>query len=226
MKVKAFALAGAAVGSMFVASTAPAAFTGVTWEVVDQGAVGGTTYRFYAEFDDPTDQLLAINGDANVSALTFSTNTVLQNDPIGAGAGTKSEDFPFLATAAWDSWVTIGVSSFSLDNNYSPGFLGGDGSQNVIKGSSWSQADNGGWFDSDPTSADGAGGFVLIAQFTVADVVGPGVAGDIEFGGTVSYNPGGGPPSSSELFFVSTPAPGALALLGLAGLAGTRRRRA
>ena len=222
MKMKALALSAVA-GSFILTGSASAGLTGVSFAVVDLGATGGTTYRFYADFDDPADQLLAVSGNSNVSGFLMTTNTMLMNDG-GPFAGTKNEDFVFLG-ADWDSWVTIGASTFGTnDTDYSPGFLGSDGVSAVIVGSTLSQANNGGWFDSNPSTAEN-GGHVLIAQFTVADVVGPGEAGDIEMHGTIDYNPAGNPPSSSEFFQVSTPAPGALALLGLAGLAGTRRRR-
>ena len=57
----------------------------------------------------------------------------------------------------------------------------------------------------------------MIAQFTIA--------GDWEYGGTGDWTAGGAG-ASNTAFYVSTvvPAPGALALLGLAGLAGRRRR--
>jgi hypothetical protein len=87
----------------------------------------------------------------------------------------------------------------------------------VINGTSFIQEDNGGWFDFDPGTVEN-GGEILIAQFTIADGAGP-----VVFTGTVDYTPGGEGDFVSEAFFI--PAPGAAALLGLAGLAGTRRRR-
>ena len=222
MKVKALALAGVA-GSFIMTGSATAGLTGVSFAVVDLGAVGGTTYRFYADFDDPTDQLLAVSGNQNVAGFLMTTTTVLMNDG-GPFAGTKNEDFVFLG-AAWDSWVTIGASTFGTnDTDYSPGFLGSDGVSAVIVGSTLSQADNGGWFDSNPSTAEN-GGTVLIAQFTVMDES-DGTRGEINMTGTIDYNPAGNPPASSEFFTIRTPAPGVLALLGIAGLAGTRRRRA
>jgi hypothetical protein len=58
----------------------------------------------------------------------------------------------------------------------------------------------------------------VIAQFTIA-------AGEVGmYEGTVDWQ-GQGAGFTSDTFSVMVPAPGAMALLGLAGLAGSRRRR-
>jgi MYXO-CTERM domain-containing protein len=223
MKTKAVAFAGITAATTFIATGANADFTDVTWVIHAQGG-GQTSYRFYANFDDPTDQVLAVSGNSS-QTLIFSTDTVLINNG-GAFAGAKQEDFAqFPITGADDSWVTIGASGFAgNDTDYSPTFLNAATQPGIsqIHGSSWSDS-NDGWFDADPGSAE-TGPVVLIAQFTVADVPGPGDAGNVSFTGNVDYQDGGGPLVFGS-FSVSTPAPGALALLGLAGLAGTRRRR-
>ena len=88
----------------------------------------------------------------------------------------------------------------------------------VIRGSSFTWEDNGGYFDSDPGSgAFDSGSGILIAQLTVAS------GEDVTFGGTASFNSDTGDLSFGEFSVTTVPAPGALALIGLAGL-GRRRR--
>ena len=108
----------------------------------------------------------------------------------------------------------------SFDTAFSPGFLDPEfPGASVIKGSFFEQLDNGGYFDFDPGTAEN-GGSVLIAQFTIAS------------GTTASYEAtvdhvlaGQSGVTSVAMGTVVIPAPGVTALLGLAGLAGTRRRR-
>ena len=103
----------------------------------------------------------------------------------------------------------------------SPGFLAGqhDGFGQSVNGSSFIWENNGGYFDSNPGSGaidDGSG--ILVAQLTVASgerhhlrwhrFLQRAKAGDLTF---------------ASFSVTTVPAPGALALLGLAGL-GRRRR--
>ena len=111
------------------------------------------------------------------------------------------------------------------DVAFSPGFLGGDGVQSVIKGSFFSQPDNGGYFDQDPGTPVLPGGGpgeadeILIAQFRLPE----GTEWFLQ--GTADYVPGGADGFVSERFRIDIPAPGALTLFGLAGVVGARRRR-
>ena len=226
MTVKALALTGAA--SFIVAGSAQAAFTGVTFDNVD--STGGlNTWRLYANFDDPTDQILAVSGN-DTQALIFSTTSMggLINDG-GAFVGLKQEDFAASPlTGARDTWLTLRVTTFAgNDTDYSPTFLNNDGVTNVlVDGMTSFSDDNDGWFDSNPGTQE-TGTSIAIAQFTVSSVEGPD-AGNISLSGNVDWVPGGNGDLTSTSFSVDTagvPAPGVLALLGLAGLAGTRRRR-
>ena len=69
-----------------------------------------------------------------------------------------------------------------------------------------------------PALAFDTGAGILIAQLTVA------AGEDITFGGTASFNGDGGALTFAEFSVTTVPAPGALALLGLAGL-GRRREQ-
>ncbi|NNF43789.1 MAG: PEP-CTERM sorting domain-containing protein [Phycisphaerales bacterium] len=215
MKVKALAMAGAA---MFIAAGATADFTGAHIELVDD-ADGMDTWRVFIDFDSPTDVLLAVGGIPDLADLVFTSDTDLINDG-GPFSGLKTEDFPATGfTGARDSWVSIGDNlGFPNPTDYSPGFAGSDGVTNIIKGTSFSEG-NGGWFNNAPGSPV-SGESILVAQFTTAS------GGVWSLSGLANWQTGAPEGFTSSFFEVAVPAPGALALLGLAGLAGARRRRA
>ena len=222
--MKKFALAG--VAALATAGAASADYSGFT--VVDMGNMTGdgvsTTYRVFLNFDNPDDKILAVSGNADVSALSYNGAELVQNSP---GFETLDlQDFPFAASLPGDTWVTLdddpanNADVGASDAAFSPGFLNpAFPGASVINGTSFFQEDNGGWFDFDPGTVEN-GGEILIAQFTIAS----GETG--VFTGTVDYTPGGeGDFVSEAIGEVVIPAPGAIALLDLAGLAGTRRRR-
>ena len=99
-----------------------------------------------------------------------------------------------------------------------PSFLESNADANgaIVNGSSFTQADNGGYFDSNPSSAE-VGGSILIAQFTFAE------GSTWTYTGTSDFNAGGDTLTNVGFSVSNVPAPGALALLGLAGF-GRRRR--
>jgi hypothetical protein len=214
--MKPFALAGAA-GAFAVAGMASAAFTGASF-VEGPSSAGNQTWRIYMNYNNPADQQLAISGNPNVAPLLFSASAAIVNNG-GAFAGLKQEDFAGQPLSGpFDTYIGIGTSAFAgNDSNYSPGFLNNNGVTRVIQGSSFSE-DNEGWFDGNPGTPEF--GPVLVMQLTLP-------AGSTwTLSGTTDYNAAGGV-LTSEFFQVSNivPTPGALALLGVAGLMGARRRR-
>ena len=213
MKMYALALTG--VGAFAFAGAAQADFTGAS--IVNMGSLnpnGGTTYQIFANFDSPNDVVLAVSGNAGVSALIYDGGELVQNQLI---PNSQLGDVPTAGIVGdGDSWVSIGDPS-TQNTAFSPDFLGGNGSSSVINGTYFIQDDNGGYFDQNPGSEEG-GGSVLIAQFTMD--------GDFSYQGTVDYNDADDGLTSMGFSVTTVPAPGAMALLGLAGLAGTRRRRA
>ncbi|MBT8485642.1 MAG: hypothetical protein KJO43_08680, partial [Phycisphaerae bacterium] len=153
---------------LLCAAAAPADFVGASLELVeDDGPGGNWTWRVYADFDDPTNVLLAIGAVLDVAEWHFDADTPLVNDG-GVLADTKAEDFPSGDFAGpRDSWVTIGDDlGFPSPTDYSPGFAGSDGKASVILGVTLSETD-GGWFNNVPgTPVQGT--HILIGQFTVA----------------------------------------------------------
>ena len=217
---KVFPITVGVLGSLALAVSASGQFIDVTIEYFDAGAPEGfVTWRVVSHFGGP-DIVLAWGGIPGEGELKFwTTNDV---DLLNAGGpfdGFKAEDFAqWPISALYDSWVTVGSTGFAGNQtNYTPGFAGSDGVTNVIKGSAFSETE-GLVFDSDPTSPI-LGPDVVLAQFTLPE-------GNIFFlQGVVAWEPADGGPLQIDFFLFYPPAPGTLALFGLAGLVGSRRRR-
>jgi uncharacterized protein (TIGR03382 family) len=201
----------AVAGATFIASAASADFTGISFAdataevdaIANQSIPAGhTVWRVYANFDDPGDAFLNVTVD-----WTFDAN--LFQDPFGGDGPPNPAFYPVFANIASDSYVTHGVSQQPIDNlGFDPDFA-------------WSpNGVTGGWFDSNPVSQTlPVNGQILIAQLTLPSAaVGGGAVTifyeDAQIPGTATQGDG----------VLEIPSPGALALLGLAGLAGRRRR--
>ena len=240
MKVKTLsALAGLA-GAAILSGNANATFTGVSVSLYTSLSVEGQArdvYRLYANFSNPaaTTQSVGAWGGSPTNGAT-TTQQILANGNPGSGFynnafGGSVAPGQALVTAfpdlAWDTFGTIGLAiqpgtGGAIVQAPSPGFpsaiFEGTGSSN----NNFSFAAGG----QPAFSQIDAQGRVLLAQFTVnagqhvRGTVGS-VAGFHETGlaGLTTFSQNGGT-------FNSVPAPGALALLGLAGLVGSRRRRA
>ena len=125
-----------------------------------------------------------------------------------------------------DSFVTIG--GFGFDALQSPGTGAGVGLDPMFGGNNAAAPGvDAGWYNSSPPSYIGgatdtmAGVGVLIGRFSSLD-------GEFSLEGTMfeaTWNQGLGTAGQQAQFTVA-PAPGAMALLGLAGIAGRRRRGA
>ena len=192
---------------------ASADFAGASFteEVINPGEV---TYKIFLNYTNPLDKQLAVSGNANFSALQLSaSSSLIQKHLVPA----VPADVPGTLALPGDSWVTIGADG-GAETQFSPGFLEGQGDAfgALISGDGFLQADNGGYFDSNPsTSVEGTS--ILIAQFTFAEGT------TWTYTGTSDYNAGGTDLANAAFSVSNIPAPGALALLGLAGL-GRRRR--
>ena len=227
MKVKSFALAG--VGTMLITGVASAAFTGIATELYvgdgwmdnGYGATGLETYRVYADFDgmDAEDGVLSVFGVAGPAMSMTSGDGFFHNDPLGGLTAPLDLRGAGLWGNQWDTYVTINATDDTVVVGLSPGFA----AETNSLASDWS-TENAGWFvtpDDDwgkATWSTEHPGRVMLAQFSVA--AGAGIEGTISILDRATSTEIRGLRVTS-----ATPTPGALALLGLAGLAGRRRRR-
>ena len=216
MKMKTLCALGAALAA---GTAANAAYQGLVFENyvgagwAGNGFSGLTAWRIYADFDSPTDMMISVFGSPANPMSVASTDGAFFNAAVNDLTAPMNLA-PAIWSNQWDTFVTIGLDFAAGDATAtSPGFaaevgdLAGDFSTS-----------NAAWYVTpiDPQSL--AGGYanenVMIAQFVVA-------AGE-NVSGTVSLQFEGGVQELDQYF--NTPAPGVLALLGLAGLAGRRRR--
>ena len=229
MNTKLFSISAAAVSSILAVSSASADVS-LSAELVHQGTNGldgisVATYRVYANMDSDW-RVDAVFGNSASAMNIESTGSFYQN----AAGGNTSKDinsafFAFVPSIEWDSYVTIG----SL---YQDGSPFGENSLNNI-GIDWSSfnaggalsTDNGSWFVT-PDDAQGGeiDGKVLLGQFSVID--GSGVLAQDMSAITMNVQ---GKDANGDTWVIlganALPAPGALALLGLAGIAAKRRRK-
>jgi hypothetical protein len=217
MNNKTLSLAIAA--TSLIAGTAIADYTGLSFDGTDNGD-GTWTARIFANFSAGTDQLNAVYGDTN-NLLSVSSSSSFYQNAFGANtaAGINPALIPAFPSLVLDSWATIGLED-QVGNNM------------LDIGIDWSDFENGGaitsnngsWFAT-PEDAQCLAGSelrVMVGQFTMFGVDST-VSGVLNLQGKVG---------DFETFVATgqafeyslIPAPGALALLGLAGIAGRRRR--
>ena len=230
----AFALAAA------VTSASSATFVQF-YTVKTQTATAGVNldvYTLFARFNGSTDTIVNAFNFNRVDSNT--TNIFYHKDNSDSNGGVLMKEFgtwspsqtgSAAANRPFDSWLTIGGTTAGTNStNADPSW--------PAAGGSWARADvpngaNVGWFNSNPPNLQGRVGAGSGTAANPADAVrlGQFVIDRDTFGGTwnlkIGYTDG---VSTSVQFAENTfnlgviPAPGAAALLGLAGLAGRRRR--
>ena len=226
--LKNFVLGTAATTALATAASADfIGFDGAVSQVGDY-----TVIKMYAVYDAAD---IALNVfDAEI--VTKDAGGFNQSDvQIGAGgtwAPNASLDIPGFADSAIDSFGTIGygVGAAAATNGTAldPTFLDATGGLGAYVPS------GGGWYNGNPTSeqvagaVDGIGAYaVWVGQFAFAN-------SRVEAAGSNNFfvfdAQMGSKDAAGEVFFggdayIWTPAPGALALLGLGGVASRRRRK-
>ena len=217
-----------------VAATASADITGaVTYNYVTTAEdFGGTSVTvnvsdLYLLSDDAADTVLNVYNMQMASAGQvnyFQSATGTGWTPTNLGG-----IFDTAALRLADSFVTIGgFTQDTLLPEQSPGAGAGTGLDPNFGGNTAAfPGALAGWYNGSPPSLNGQVGMlpgtlgmgVLVGRFAYD--------GDFDLTGSmleVTWNQGLGTPGVQAGFEVNIPAPGALALLGLAGFAGRRRR--
>jgi len=210
-----------------VSSAASATFVGYQVTATTVGSL--TKYELFGSFNGGTDTVLnAFQINLVSGATVFHHADALTSGADSTVAGTWNPQF-VLAPGAMDSYVCIGggegfASGNSTNADPDWGAAGFNQAQMPYGATATTGA---GWFNGNPPNNQGRvnpNGLVKLGQFVIASNAAEAV---IQL--RVGYN--NGVSGSPVQFGVSTfsigvpvPTPGAIALLGLAGLAGRRRR--
>jgi hypothetical protein len=234
MKTKALSVLAGVAAPLIMAGTADAGFVGI--KVVGKignipGAPNAIICNVFATFDRPgQDRFLSAAGtpaspmDIHVVGGTFYQNA------FGTDTAPNAAFIPLAPSLAFDSFVSIGQKSTAQPApplTLTPGWDAADG---IPGGTGFAPSSLGGtnlgWANTpqDPNTDPfnplfiNGNGQVLIAQFSTTN--GTGISGMFRI--LVVSN---GVSTQLNVSFFHVPSPGALALLGTAGLVGRRRRR-
>lgn len=203
----------AVASSLFAVSSASADLQGISIDEVESGHGIGTTYQVYADVDTG-DQVNTISGNSTTELriYTDSAGGFYQNT-YGSYGPSDPDLFPFFEKLEFDSFITIGLlSSTEADNEMADFNI----DWSVFEAGGALEVDNGLWYTLPGTAQSyEIDGRVLLGQFTTT--------GDIF--GTINISGKNADGTSWVYDGVELPAPGAIILLGLAGLATGRRRR-
>ena len=233
----------AAVAGLAVSGVASATFTSyvVTSANVTSGAQNLVVYNVFARFNGPTDTLLncfnlgaAAGSGTSLTGFWHKDNADYNSGVLSQEYGTwnPSQTGSITANRPFDSYLTVGGPATGTNTtNAAPSWVTGGNAD----ARSWNRPDlptNGtlGWFNSNPPNLQGRVGTapntatdVRIGQFVLSQ----GHAAKV-LTCTVGYNDGVAGSAvqfgTAQFTLGAIPAPGAVALLGLAGLAGRRRR--
>ncbi len=220
--MKSLALLGALA---LISSSASAGFTG--WSVERSTTTeGNIAYKVYANVDAGNFVALNVYNFQTVSGAPMNARHQDSSEtPVGDPSQSWSANTNLAGGTARnnDSWVTISGSGTSGGNDTAldPSFTPSDASYIPY---------NAGWFDSTPGSANNilAGGTQGGYRMLVMQIVRAGGVEDLEstFSCVLGYKVSSTTTAlaGSGSFTIGLPTPGALALLGLAGLTGRRRR--
>jgi hypothetical protein len=220
------------VAAVVAASAASAGFTGFTSERVITAA-GNTQYSIYANFDSvglPSGKSWVFLNAYNYQGVSGSMNARHQD---------AAEDLDGNPTSSWnasanligatardnDSWVSASGSGTSAgaDASLDPSF------NNTVFDRIVGSGGGAGWFDATPSTqnlvaAGGASGF-RIKLIQIVRTGNDNLQGDYVGSMFITYKvQDTSAPLTGSGSFNLVPAPGAIALAGLAGLTGRRRR--
>jgi hypothetical protein len=218
--------------ALAASNIACAAFTGITVTATagpSSTSVGPTTiYRMWATFDSTGGNAWGVTNFRFTSAVGFTGFVHNDNFTSGAYTATSGSWFTMQSNSTYgatDSWVslteptTFPVSSAIPSGSWSPAdFYSNPQLPGILgAGVSWRADPQGPFWP--------VGGQQLLGQFVISSTAQICLAAEIE----CAFTPdGGGVPTAIPVTFDfnanCVPAPGALALFGVAGLARRRRR--
>ena len=208
----------AGVSSVVFAGTSAADLIDVEWEYVDTAQ--GRVWQIYAAIDSGG-EVDAVYGDGdNALLVETSLGSAFYQHFLGTYAAPMAALIPIYASLANDSFVTIGRLT-DADNNMLD--IGIDWTDFESNGGDI-VTDNGTWFATpdDPQVLAGPDLRVLVGNFTMYGTDSH-VSGVLNLQGKegdfVTFQ------ARDQVFDYYLPAPGALALLGLAGITARRRRK-
>jgi hypothetical protein len=147
-------------------------FTGLTYELVGTNTIPGyDTYRVYANFTNPFDQLVAIFGQDITPLTVANTGDFYQNFAGGPLSSNNSGNYGIVPELEFDSWFTIGTEQApnllqTLGLDYSAFEAGNDFIVNDAIGGAWFVLPG-----QEPSSFPDVNGKVLIAQLTTNGTV-------------------------------------------------------
>ena len=219
MKIQTLAVAAGVSIPLILTGSVQAGFVGLKTTMKDN-PFGLLVVNVYAIFDRPgEDAMVAVAGTPANPLLVQVEGGVFYNHVFGNDQAPSEALIAAFPILAFDTFVTIGKKNSTDDTTLiSPGFPAGG-----ISGSIFA-TDESGWVVTpdapqanpfDPVNSFPGTGQILIAQFSTVN--------GTEIHGTLLLKFVGS--AQAYVGFTSIPAPGALALLGAAGLVGTQRRR-
>jgi len=218
-----------------LSASASAAFVGFVTETTVV-ATGKTATKLYAKFTNGSDTLLnafqihslqTFGAASGLGTGNFWHQDFLNGNVQSTFAGTWNPTLLLGGNSNLDSWVTIGgePANFANSTTADPGWGGAAFNQPGIPDTA--DAGVAGWYNGNPPNLQGRGVTfgandfrTLVGNFVMTE--GNGVRVSLKVG----FNQGLGTPAEfgQGEAILGVPAPGAIALLGLAGLAGRRRR--
>ena len=223
MKRKTLSVLAGVGAPLILTAGASAAFLGIN-VVSKTNELGLLVCNVYAVFDRPGDLMIAVAGTPEFPMLVqVLGGGTFYNHSFAGNTAPSTMLIAAFPSIAFDSFVTIGAkvtsSAFPDDTVQAPGLPLIEGTQFATTESAWAVIPDAP--QADPFNSDYGGpgdGNILIAQFSTQ-------LGNVIIGTFYLQYFENGVSGNSVVSFAHIPTPGALALLGTAGLIGVRRRR-